>query len=98
MSLSFNEQLAFEAEGAQAALQGRGRADCPYNHATQPGPWNHWVYGHDIAVGERQTIDQGFVTFCSTAENAPTWDVPLKQAIDSGMWKPRFVNPSKKSE
>lgn len=41
------EQLKYEAEGAEAAHEGKKFKDCPYNKATQSLEWNHWIYGRD---------------------------------------------------
>lgn len=91
MSLTINEQLAHEAEGGQAALQGKLRADCPYNQATQSGPWNHWVYGNDNARGELAILEKGVVEFCTEESPAIVLRLPVAEAIANWQWKPKYV-------
>lgn len=92
MGLSFEGQLHYENEGAAAALRGVSRDACPYSREAQPGPWNHWVYGHDIALSEKQIIETGTISWYSTSSDLtqPVKVQQLAEAIREGTWKPRF--------
>ena len=84
-------QLALEAEGAEAGLAGKTRADCPYDKETQSREWNHWVYGCETAAGEKKIIASGVVNFCTTDPNVKPWNVDLMHAVATGQWRPRFA-------
>jgi ribosome modulation factor len=91
------QQIAYEDEGGAAGAAGKTRDDCPYNQDTQSEAWNFWVFGCENAQGEMQIIKSGKITFSSTAENALGFSVPVQEAIDTGMWKPRYIDITKKS-
>lgn len=65
-----------EAEGVAAGLEGKKRADCPYDEKTQSTEWNFWVYGCENAGGELAMIKGGKVDVamttvcCSTGEGS----------------------------
>jgi ribosome modulation factor len=83
-------QSFYEAEGAASGLAGQKREDCPYS-TDLIDAWNFWVYGCENAQHEMEIIKQGFVTFSSTAVDAVPFNVPIRQAIDNRMWKPKYV-------
>ena len=85
----FYDQLKYEDEGATAALNGLNRNDNPY--PAKSFEWNHWLYGHDIARGEQQAFDDGFITVSSTAMNDMGTKMNLESAMESGIFKPRYV-------
>lgn len=92
MGLSFTEQLAYEDEGGRAGLVGKTRADCPYDKNTQSGPWNHWVYGCEKAIGELAIIKRGMVEFYSEENfEKPLYTLTVADAIASGQWKPKYA-------
>lgn len=93
MGLNFELQLHYEAEGAAAALRGVGGDACPYSRETQPGPWNHWVYGHSLALGEKQTFERGTISWCSTSSSDVLFTESVAEAVGRGSWKPRFYSP-----
>ena len=85
-----SQQNAYEAEGVAAGLVGKTREDCPYSRTEQSEAWRFWVYGCDMARSESDMIASGLVTFSSTATDAKPFTVPVDQAIESGMWKPKW--------
>lgn len=87
---TFQDQLRIEAIGAKAGLNGATRKDCPYNKETHPKEWNHWVYGCEVAAGEKEVVERGFVEFCNV-ETGKMWSLPVGEAIARGIWKPRYV-------
>lgn len=89
--MNLRQQFAYEAEGAAAALQGKKREDCPYNLETQPGEWNHWVYGNDVALGELEIIERGYVEFVDAESGAILERLSLQDALAAARWKPRYA-------
>ena len=92
----FVQQVRYQAEGAEAALLGKTRADCPYDEAAQSEAWNMWVYGCEEAQGEMATLAAGEVFY--TDSGPPTEDfmkpgtgTPLRVAYEEGLWKPKYV-------
>ena len=88
--LELNRQLAFEGAGAQAAHNGKRRADCPFNQETQSFQWNHWVYGNDNCWGELQRLKQGTIEFLN--ENGEhCFTITTQEAYETGQWEPQYV-------
>lgn len=88
-------QNAAEANGAWAGLCGKTREDCPHDLVTEPELWNFWVYGCESARGELLLIRGGYVHFYTEAENwIPNETLPVREAIASGRWAPKWANPS----
>ena len=87
-SFTFRDQLAYEAEGAAAGLQGKKREDCPYDKELEPDRWNH---GCEVAAGEAEVIRSGTVQFFGEHSIEPLFAMPVKEAIESGRWKPRYA-------
>src|SRR3990167_272291 len=86
----------WEAEGGAAGLQGKTRDDCPYSETTQSDAWNYWVYGCENASGELATLASGEVFFTDSDPPGKDWckpgtGVPVRDAIESGLWKPRYA-------
>jgi ribosome modulation factor len=90
---NFEQQIAYEAEGAAAGLAGKTREDCPYHKDLNKDHWNHWVYGCENALGEIATIKKGFVEFCTEQSPDVILRLPVDEAIRSGQWKPKYAIP-----
>lgn len=85
-----------ENEGAAAGLEGKTREHCPYDEEQDPDAWNAWVFGCESAQGEMATIEAGEVFLATTGElpenfMEPGTGIPVKEAIEHGFWKPRYV-------
>lgn len=88
MGLKFETQRTLENEGITAAVAGWARAACPYEEGNETRLW--WLYGWDNANSEREMLTDGTITFCSTSEHGPSFTVGIQEAMDSGLWKPRY--------
>lgn len=86
-----DRQIILETEGAGAGLEGKTRADCPYDQATQSFEWNHWVFGCEVAAAEVETIRSGKVEWTSTSSHEVVMTLPVEEAIRTGAWKPRYA-------
>jgi len=94
----FRQQLIYENEGGAAGLSGKTREDCPYDQTAQSEAWNFWVYGCENAQSEMRIMESGEITFSSTSDNDPvSFSISVDKAIESGMWKPKYVTLTKKS-
>lgn len=91
MGLKFEQQMAFEHEGAAAALCGLSAEKCPYPPRTSEAI--HWSYGWQICTWEKETIARGTIEFCSTGETPLRLTMPVAAAIQDGHWKPRYLTP-----
>lgn len=88
----FQQQLAFENEGAIARIAGLTEADCPYKEpgSSEQNPQEgvarlFWINGWREAERERQIIRQGYKAFwTSTGEYGgfSSWD-EYQKAMDS---------------
>lgn len=87
-------QCAYEEEGARAGLQGKTRDDCPYDREANSDGWNFWVYGCENARGEVEILKKGVIEFRSEyAPETQTFSLPVPEAIERGLWKPRWAKP-----
>lgn len=67
---SFQRQIAYETEGAEAYLLGTAREANPYDRAKDSMGWNHWQYGWDCQQGRTDPLvdsEHGCRVVCSTA-------------------------------
>lgn len=87
--MKYQDLLLYEAEGAQAGLQGKTRDDCPYKKDTLH--WNHWVFGCEMAAAEKSAIDSGKIVFYATGSPEPMMELPVDEAIKRGYWTPRYT-------
>ncbi len=87
----YRAQNVYQEEGAKAGLAGARREDCPYDKEANPDGWNFWVWGCEDAASEAAVIASGFVSWCTETSLDPVLTLPVREAIESGQWKPRWA-------
>jgi ribosome modulation factor len=90
--MNFQKMMELEAEGAAAALAGKTSVDCPLTESSER---NHWIFGYSRAQNEMETIKRGEVFFSSTSHMnpcVPGTGIPLQEAIERGLWKPKYAS------
>ena len=94
---SFWKQVAFENEGAIAALAGKTHADSPYSQtgdAEDVFRWNHWIFGFDMAAEEKHALESGTGRYSKIGKDLEvieTWEETTEEAYRRGHWTPRYV-------
>lgn len=92
---ALDQQGQHEKEGAAAGLAGKTSADCPYGEDTLARTF--WLYGFEQASSELALLKIMKFVWSSTEDPPSQFDlsgvrsIPIREAIEGGFWKPRYV-------